>query len=234
MVAENIGRNEALIFVEEAAVVLGVSRRLVYRWLREGTLRRRSGTGMRAKLSADEVQAFHEARLHPTTVAGLQRELLAERIRREALERRIERMERLLLLQTPIIGDDKAGLIDLTQRACYALKEPPTEVLEITEWCSIFLSLQEETFHLIEVYTDNPEPWAPFLVLAEKIYEDCRRRLYDPEIKAIYAELSAARRTLRQVVFFMVARTRNEVRARGVVPEMETDVIRRINKHVRS
>lgn len=233
MPAENIGTNGALITVAEAAKILGTTCRRIQQWMRAGTLCRVADRGFHSRLYAAEVHAFAKSREEPVTVPQLHRALLAERYIRAGLERRLDRLERVLLLRPPVISNDEAEIVALVERACYAAKKPPTEVLAVLDWCALFFGVQEETLHLVELYTDNPEPWAPFLTLAEEMYKNCGLRLHDQDIKDAYVELAAARRALRQTAFFYITQSRGEEYAQRVIPEAATDVIRKINSHVR-
>ena len=233
MTAENIGTSVALVTVSEAAKILGTTCRRIQQWLRAGTLQRVTDRGFHSRLYAAEVHAFAESRKEPISISQLHRALLAERYIRTGLERRLDRLERVLLLRPPVIGNNEAEIVALVERACYAAKKPPTEVLAVLDWCSLFFGVQEETLHLVELHTDNPEPWAPFLTLAEEMYKNCGLRLHDQDIKDAYVELAAARRALRQTAFFYITQSRGEEYAQRVVPEAATDVIRKINSHVR-
>lgn len=229
-----MGRNETSITADQAAGILGVGRNQVYRLVRDGALQRVSGTtGMRTLLYAEEVQALADTRGVGTSLAELQKSLITERAARRALERRLDRVERMLCLHAPVVGYDEPEVLDLVERVRDALQEPPTETLEVLDWCAIFRSVHEELFHLIRVYTDNPEPWAPLLALAERMYKDGCRGNHDKDLEGAYTELSLARRSLRQAAFFYITQSCNRAHANSVIPEAETDVVRRVNQHVR-
>jgi hypothetical protein len=230
---KSIGTNEAAISVDAAAKILGVGRSQVYRTVRDGLLRRVSGLNCTLLLSADEVQALADSRVQNITVPQLHKALIAEQSTRAGLERRLARLERTLLLRTPAFQHNEAEITELMDRVHNTLKEPPSDVLEIVDWCAVFFSVHEETLHLIEVYTDDPEPWSALLSLAEKMYKYCAGHRDDRDIKEAYTELSLARRSLRQAAFLYIRQSRGEAAAKNAIAEADTDLIRTINQHVR-
>lgn len=230
---ERMGRNEALVTAAEAAEMLGVTTTQVYRLVQNGTLSR-AGGGLRqpTRFYVTDVEALREARAEPTSLVSLQKELYAERARRLAMERRLERVERVLCLRRPTIGHDESDILDLVERVHEALKDPPTEAMEIQEWCSTLLDVHEETFDLVERYTGDPEPWREMLLLAEAMYASLRSEQLDEDSESVYAELSTARRSLRQAAFFHVSRRRGNDHARRVIREAEQDLVKKINGYV--
>lgn len=210
-----------------------MGRQTVYLYLREGTLRRAGGTSYRALLDEEEVRALAQVRKEKLPISHVQRTLITERAVREGLERRLERLERMLGVRSPVVCNNEAEVVRLVARVREAVEEPPTNILEIADWCSIFFGLQEETFYLIEAYTGDPEPHAPFLCLAEKMYEYCERNVHNQDVEEAYTELASARRALRHVVFFYLSQRIDRKHAQKVIPEAETSILRKLNSHVR-
>lgn len=228
-----MGRNESVVTPVEAAKILGVSRATVYRYQRDGLLRSApESTVLRPLYAKNDVEALASLREEPMSIIDMQKTILAERTARRAMERRLDRIERMLCIQSPVVGYDESEVLDVVERVHDSLKEPPTEVLEIQDLCTLLFSLHEEFLHLVEVYTGNPEPWSPFLRLAQRVYEDGMRGVHDQELVDAYAELSSARRAFRQTAFFYITNSRGREYACKVIEEAETDLIGRINQHV--
>ena len=229
-----MGRIEPTLTVPEAAKVLGVNVRRVYSLLKKGLLRRASSAFQRnVTLYAEEVHAYKDAGASTAqTLRQTQSELLSEKAFRITLERRLERCERLLGIHPTVVRYEVTEVLDLVERVHEALKNPPTEVMDILGWCAVFFDVHEELFDLIETHTGNPDPWAPLLTLAEKMYKR-RSDSLDHEDQAAHTELAAARRSLRQAAFFYLLRRRGIDHARKTIVEADTDIIRKLNRRVK-
>jgi len=233
MFEKRMGRNDSLITPDQAAKFLGVGRPQVYRYQREGLLTAHQGDGeFHLLFDRHEVAALAKVRESKPTILELQKTLLSTLTRCGALEHRLDLLERVICVRNPNLGNKKSEVEELMERICDALKEPPTDILQILDWCSIFLGVKEEYLHLVQTYTDNPEPWAPFLLLAERM-DDRRPSSFDDEdLLGAYLHLTVARRALRQTVFFYLMERRTPAYAQEVIPEAATSLMRRLNTHL--
>ncbi len=233
MAGELMGSTIGTVSPESAATMLGVTRVQVYRLVRSGAIPRASGNlRQNIRLRISDVQAYLDAKVSRATVPDLRRELVVERALRVGLEKRLELVERMLRIHSPITRYDEPKVLELLERARDAMKNPPTKALDILEWCEVFFGVHEELFDLIEAYTGNPDPWTPLLALAENMQKNCPVDLHDEEVMAAYTELSAARRALRQTVFVYVNKGRKRGEAERVIPEVSGDIIKFINSCV--
>lgn len=230
MSEECMGRSDSRVTPDQAAKILGVGRHQVYRYQREGLLTAYKGEGkFRLLLDAHEVSALAAIRHSPTTVLELQKTLVATQVHCRALERRLDLVERALCVRNPNLCYERASVEELVSRAYAAVKDPPTDALQILDWCNVFFSVKEEFLKLVQLYTENPEPWSPFLRLAERIDTYRPSTLNDEDVLGAYMLLTAARRALRQTVFFYLMEYRTPAYAQEVIPEAATTLVRRLN-----
>lgn len=142
-------------------------------------------------------------------------------------EKRLDRIERLLGVDTTYLPTDIASIKDFTRR-CYDTVAEPTELLEAEEvltWAYELANVTEEYLHLVEKLVGEKEPWVPFMLAAQNLYERAPRERFcmRKDLEASYAYVRAARRHLRQVAYFFVqARYGNKTASRAF-PECGMD-----------
>jgi len=230
-----MGRNSADLTAKEAGEILGIGCGQVRGLIRQGILQAKTGVfGQNAMVSAEEVHALAEIRKEgiTRTVPQLYRQMLIERVRLRGVERRLACVEGRLGLNARTLSYDKEDVLQLVENARLALNPLPTEALEVMDWANTFFGVQEELFELIERYTRSPEPWAPFLTLAEAIYTNRRLVLNEPDLEDAYAVLCGARQALRHTTYIYIMRKQGMKAATAVIHEADGNLLRRLNHHV--
>lgn len=224
---ENSMGTSKRISVNEAAEILGVTPARVYQMYREDLIRGVGRLRQDLQFSLEEVCALAELRESNESM-GLGRiraQLVQLSARMTALERSMESMERVIGLRARRVGHSKIEIASLQAKAEKALEEPALELSDIREWSEVFMGLHEEFFDLLEVHTDDPEPWRLFLELSQKMYEDCplAGRFKNEELLATRAELDVARSNLRQAAWAYVYKRRGSAFSRQEFPDTDPD-----------
>ena len=133
----------------------------------------------------------------------------------------------MLGIHTPKLDLEKENVLALLWKAEKDLKGETLSIEEIHGWCQTFLAIHEEFFELVEHYAQHPEPWKPFLLLAQKAHMDCPipSAEYGYEVVATRAELQVARRNLRQAAWSYTTKRRGYHYAAKEFPETDHNII---------
>lgn len=227
------------IHAAEAAEILGVTTQRVYQMRRSGVLRAVGKVKEQLKFNLQEVCALAEAKeelgTEPLNAEELHWKLIAVLGSCRQLQRAVQGIEGMLGLTTTRVSNDKPEILSIVIQAEYALEEITTDVERVREWTRIFFGITEETFHLVELYTNNPEPWSLFLRLAQKMHKDCPRggEVYNDKVVDPYLELLVAWRELRKTAWSYACQRCGSKFAQSKFPETETDPIKKlINCHL--
>jgi len=232
-----MGRN-GLIDAHEAGKLLGVTPQQVRRYAREGILAaylpEGSKLGSEQFYNIDEVREWAKKKsekvsIHKVYAISVRAEAIAQSNRRE-----INRLRMLTGCNLTPVEYDEASVKDLCLKAKDALKKPPTEVTEVVEWTRHFFGIHKEFFQLAELYTDNPQPWLPFLTLGELIHRNSPigRFVYEKDLEAAYGYFNSSRRHLNFAIHLFVTMREDLAAANKVIPEAETNVYERLINHL--
>jgi len=218
-----------------AAEILGVTTARVYQMKRDGMIRTVGDPKKDTLFDRDEICALAEERDRgAASHLELQQRLVQTTATARRNERRLKGLERMLGLRCRSIGYDDEEIRRLYLKAKEALKEPTTELIDTREWYEVFLAIHEEFFDLVEAYTHDPEPWRPFIVLAQKMYQDAPAlgEFYNEESVATKAELDVARRNLRAAAWVYLCNRRGRSFAEAELPDTDPDPITHLlNNH---
>lgn len=214
---------------KEAAAILGVSVQQVYRYHKTRVL---VGTSSNFSLQFDEadVDALREA--GGASLEVTHKGLLIERARRIALERRVDLLERLLgVAPSTLVTLSEDELLQLLDSARAALRSPPTDALTLMDWANTLADIQDEFLDLVHAQTGNPDPWDPFLRLADALYAVVPKK-GDVEATEALHQVALARAGLRRVVFAYVTRTCSRAQASRVIKESGGSLMAAVNARV--
>lgn len=213
--------------VKEVAELLGITPQRVYQMREDGVLRDVNPTG-KARFDAYDVEALAEERERgPMTPTEMRRYIVRLLAGKRRHERRIKSLERMMGLRARHIGDDEVEILGLYYRAKEAVKEPLLDAVSSRFWYETLLAIHEEFFDLVELYSRDPEPWRPFVVLAQKMYEKAPPvgEFYDEEVVANNAELEVARRNVRAAAWIYLCNRRGRAYAEAQFPDTHPDPI---------
>ena len=219
----------------EAAEILGVTPKTVYNMCRSGYLTRVGRLCQHIKFDTEEVYALRELREEglPDNPTQLNAALVQTRARYRSLENRVESLERLAGVHSTHLSHDREDVLSLLWKVERALSEPPLDMDGVRYWVDVFLGLHEEFFDLVETYGEHPEPWKPFLALAQKVYKDCPTPS-GPELHNIVllqSELHIARKNLRHAAWAYVSNRRGLAMAAEEFPGDHPDPVTHLLRH---
>jgi len=216
--------DEDTLTPEEAAKELGVDRVTVYKYLREGILSARQGSGGRARLAirAEDVAVLKEAMGRRWDLPAVAAVALQAHVASRSAERTLKRLMDVLGVNVPalILSDDDAR--DLYRRAKEQLDMPGNpSVAEMLQWSKVFYALGEEHLEQLD-RLGYKEPWKLFLELAESMSVKALSSYMVKETEVAYGYLSMARNNVRNVAYFYVRLRFGRDKAAEVFPIKDT------------
>jgi hypothetical protein len=215
--------SEETVTTEEAARLLGVSERSVRNYADQGILRR-FGESNKLLVSLKDILSLSSMLskcFDFTTTAKTALRALVSAVR---AERRLERVEMLLGIDSSVLGTDEADVLEVLT-TCASTMTDFTEDLtaqDILNWSYLLSNVTEEYLNLVDLYTANSEPWVPFMEIAQKLYESAPRENFGhrKDLEVAYAYLTAARKHLRQVAYFYIRGKYGKTKAHAAMPDM--------------
>lgn len=175
----------------EAAAVLGVSERTIYRRLRAGALRPFMKRGERGVLRED-VCALKEFANKPEAMPVNGATLAQLRAQIRELQYDLEKCEEILDLRRLPLG---LSLPALAAKYRAAIQELGSGIVRGNEWnwAEFLMRLRWDDLEKIASTSGDPHPWRPFWRLVEMLYGAAAEKMAD---SSLVLRLSAARRCI--------------------------------------
>ncbi len=188
-----------VLTADEAARMLGVSRRQLARIVETGLLVCRDGG-----YDPNDVSALKEIRKQKLDLADVA--AMAQRAHMEAFRarRELKVLKDIIGYNLPTISLDADAVYSLHTAAENAsLQQTPFLPEEIVDWSRIFLALGEEYFEAVTLHLRIPEPWWVYLDLAGVLLRSVslKERKLNIEVRTAYDYLASARPSLRHAAF---------------------------------
>jgi len=211
---------------EEAAEILGISKRQLHRLTREGHLKARL-KGKAYVYDPNGVYALKDIRESGMTLI----EAVARATRAELTANRLERQFNQLcsILGVNVLSADTTpeAVVALHRRVQDALSCAAEPSLgDVMFWAKTFLSISEEYLHVVSKQFLTDKPWSCYVELSNKLIQLTQWKLVkqDPELNIAYKLLDLGRRGFRQALFSYALSTSNRRLAYKLVPEALGDV----------
>ena len=206
-----MGRQDKLLTHSEAAVILGVSRRTLWRMVSKGFIfpAETADYRMEAKFREDEVYALVELRMRRLDMPSIAAMAMQAQASTRTVNDKLEQICALLGLQDQHLGTDEESIFTLYIRTRAALREDllTWRTGAIMEWAATLNAIDETYLALVEHYTTGDSPWEFFLQLANEVML-CRVNATDPNTDFAFSCMDAARKNLRCIAYFYVLRKR--------------------------
>lgn len=201
-----MGTPTDLVNRREAARMMHVHPRTIDNFIQQGLLKQvfRGRYGLFARTDVVALATLFNAKQDLASVANL---ALRAVIKAEAAEKRVRQMAELFGLDTTPIETDEESVLSLYEQVKKGLeKDAPVNPVTVMTLAKKFQAISEEYLQLVENYTCDDEPWRPFMDYARYLCEHVPHSYLDadPELKAAYGYIEAARRSLRSVSYFYV------------------------------
>lgn len=201
--------SDGLITQTEAAEILGVTRRHLYNIVRQGRLFP-VDTGSRTSemlFRVEEVYAMLELKTRRLDLADTTNLAVQAHALSRSTKRQLEKLCQLMGLETHKLDHHEDAMYSLYSRAVHAAAEPLENAsgATISEWAASLNAIDESYLRLLEAYTLDQNPWAPFLALANSLMLLMPESVAgDLDLKFAYTCLDYARKHLRHVAYFYV------------------------------
>lgn len=228
------------VSIREAANLLQVSDNTVRKWVKAGKLRvvERPETAVRTwRLDAEEVLSLSKFFQQGTSFIDVALFAVHAQYMAQVHEKRLERLERLLGLNTPHLGLDFNSVIELYLEA-EALLQAPDLVVEhelAMQWATRFMGMNESYFYILEDHAADPMAWKRYVDLSQRLLDDLGKtstNRFLTDMARGYAE-AARRHIVASAYFFLVGR-RGEVLAKrflGGLQDLDDAVIAFLYPH---
>lgn len=229
-----MGRNHppaTLVSLHKAAATLGVSPETVLTWGVRGLLEQ-VWDGNRSQYREEQVLGLVPliANAGPGDLAMIAARADHAYATSRNVEVRLNALLDLLGLNRNVLDMRQFAVIELHQRVDDALLEAePPSLEEVRFWAGTFFSIDEAYLCSVEKYVATDEPWKKFLDLGYKLVVDAPHYRFndDPELRAAYGYLKAARAQLRTACYFY-CRERHGPRATDRIFEKQGAITERI------
>ena len=221
-----MGRNDGLLSFKETMALLNVGRRHLGNLVREGYIRPvKIGKQLRsAQFRSEEVHALVEIRARGTDLPKIA--AMAQQARALSLSNAatLEKLCVFLGLDNNRLRTDEDSVFMLHMKVQDALKTQLSDLTAgaVLEWSAAFNGIDEGYLELLESFTRDPQPWAPYLELANQMMANQNERT-ETNLKFAYACLDTARRHLRHVGYFYVLTKAGERAANNVFIKGQVD-----------
>lgn len=193
---------------DEAARLVGVSRKHLQRLVRQGMLRphyeRERGLNAPMAFDKEELAALIEVReadsFDVRRVASTATQALA--IARQ-LERRVSLLERALGRRVWPLPLEEDFVVALYSRALHEQDTPRNDIDGVMDWARTFIAIGDEFLDVLEAYTGDESCWRPFVDIGQVMVINAPydQLAYDVELKVAYSYLEVGRRNLRDAAF---------------------------------
>jgi len=236
MVAEAMGRKGDTASEQEAADILGVHTRTLQDYVKKGWVRAHYPENWRPgdprTYAKEEVCALKEILNEDFDLAMIYNTVVHTYVAGRVNDRRLDALERMLGLDSPVVEYDRGSIHALYLKARYASANPPKEPEELLEWAGIFMAIHPEYFLLAKHHLEDPSPWKTFLELGEKVGMNQPGDESSRDMKLAYGYFQSARHHLRSsVVAFLALHGRSEEISKEF-PEYEPSPHLRLLNHL--
>jgi len=213
----------------EAAAMLGRSERSLTNYTRQGLLTPMMSQRGR-EYYADEVDALKEGLDTVRNPESLMVRLVQLSVQNQALTRRLERVEAILGFDVPVLSHAEKDVISEYWRAEYFASNPVYQTDVIRDFTKVLIGMDEDFLQLVELYTEDREPWRVFLQAADSLKQHCPKAgiIKDEELSAAQQQLQVARNMLEQRATLYVTRRDGERAAYTSFPKQEPSVHQRV------
>jgi hypothetical protein len=199
---------DEVVSLVEAARLLGISDRGVLGYIRQGLLANKGGR--HPLISLQEVSSVAGLLANGLKLSTIARHALRALVSATRSERRLERIEALLGIDVAMLETDEKDVLQFYNQCTATLLEPTEELPpdSILRWAYSLSGITEEYLALVKYYTNNVEPWAPYMEVAQKLCEcaPTEKFKYRKDLEVAYAYLRSARQQLRRVAYFYIRR----------------------------
>lgn len=220
----------AQLSAAEAADILGVSDRQLYRYTEDGLIQQAPGR----TFDPNEVYALKQIKSEKMTLEKLA--IIAQRAYLQS-----KQQERLISWLMAAIGCDGA-LLSLEKEDLQSLQDKVERELdrdtfiysaeEVFEWSRTFQLMGEEYFEALSIFLGSERPWQAYSKLAATMLKH-RPEKEDPELMSAYRTLSLARTTMRQAAYFFAYINYGKHVAYSLFPESKGDFHQKVMAAVR-
>lgn len=195
-----------LVPLEKAAGLLKVHEQTILTWAERGLLEQ-IYVGHKSHYRREQLESLaplmeSDGKIDlPTLAARADLAYAASR----TMEQRLNALIDLLGLNRNILEMDEYSVRNLYRATENALLDAEPATLEdVRSWAGIFFAIDEAYLLMVEKYASTEEPWKKFLDLGYKLVVDTPydRFIDEPDLRAAYAYLRAARNQLRMVSYF--------------------------------
>lgn len=189
-----------LLTSEQAAAHLGVSVRTVYNYIRQGLLAK-VRDGRRTMLRPLEVEELR-IDLDEKNISGqkLRSEVVRQRAEIRRMRAELDVVLRILDTRSEPLKLRGGHALGVYQAALSRLQQATWAVGDIAPWVRVFLRISEEDFREMQLASEDPRPWVPFLRLVHRMI-GCvvKSPAYSTsmDLQQIHRELAECRRRVR-------------------------------------
>lgn len=218
---------EVLVSTAEAATLLGITVRQFQRLVKQGVIKPHPSSKSTLKqrvFRVSDVSAVLEIRSKGSNPEAAFVEARQAAIEVRLLRKEVERLRTVLGLDMPVLPVDRDALISLLLECEDALHAMPSQDPEaLLRWARILHSLTEMHFELVTFYSDQKEPWKPFLNLGRHLLSGYNPEMVrnNIELNNIYMLLASGLKMARQAAYFHVRNLYGKQYAERITPEVK-------------
>lgn len=202
-----MGRQDNLIKHAEAAVILGISRRQLWRLVNKGFIypAEPAKHQQEALFHQEEVYALMEMRSQRLDIPSIATMAMQAQAAARTANGRLAQVCQLLGVYDNKLATDEDSIFDLYVRTRSALRENLSSwrTGAIMEWAATLNLIDEAYLGLVEMHTTGSSPWEFYLQLANEVMLT-RVNATDRNLDFAFSCMDAARRNLRCVAYMYV------------------------------
>lgn len=214
----------------EAAKLLGVTTRSLTNYTAQGLLWPESGKGSAKLYYVDELSALREALDNDQGLQNLALRVTRNEALVRTLTKRMADVEAVLGFDLPILSYEKEDVLAEYWRAEDLARNPVHQVDVIRDFVKTLLAIQEEFLHLVELYSEDREPWRVFLEAADALQDHGPETdwLNREEVYAAQTQLHVARNMFEQRAIQYLRRRDGERATNRSFPKAEPCIHKRV------
>ncbi len=219
MTGKNMGSDEDLVTVEEAAFLAQVSTKTIRTWMNNGIIDRFKKPGThRLFFRRKDMMSLAELKAEGFDPARIRHMAIRAIVKAKRCEELLESLTTYLGFSFTHLDDSEEAILLLYTRANQLLESGPRHVVEDLDWAKRFLSLNEEYLMAVRLHTGDSEPWKLFLAVIRML------SAHYPKHSPVRAILDHAARNVRHVAFLYVHQEHGARKAVDLFPgESYTD-----------
>jgi hypothetical protein len=215
---------DEILSTEQAASILGINPRLVRDYIRRGVLKRVEEKGKDIHVMLSDVASLASVLATRLDFARVAQVAMKALVTASQVALRIRRIEALLGIDSNALDTNEEAVIAFYQECVdivgdYTQDMPADEVLN---WAYRLSNITEDYISLAVLHTGNLEPWQAYLTAAQKLYDAAPREAFRhrKDLEVAYGYIAAARRHIRQVVYFYLRSELGARNANRMFPEL--------------